>query len=54
MEVCIVDGFRLMEYHVFNDNDLVQTYFNITDELGVPYGYAYDNVETPFRILLNI
>lgn len=53
-DLCIVHGYRLTEYQVFNGSDYVYTYFNIRDEQGVVHGSNYDDVEEPLEILLNM
>ena len=54
IDVCIVNGFRLTEYQVFNDDDIVKTYFNIRDEQGLVFGHNYNDVETPLNIMLGM
>ena len=53
-DLCIVMGFRLTEYQIFDGSEIVDTYFNIRDEQGVVHGSNYDDVEEPLKILLNM
>ena len=53
-DVCIVTGYRLTEYQVFDDNELVNTYFSIRNDKGAVLGSNYDDIEKPLDIILSI
>ena len=53
-DVCIVTGYRLTEYQVFDDNELVHTYFSIRNDKGAVLGSNYDDIEKPLDIILSI
>jgi len=53
-DVCIVSGYRLTEYQVFADNELVQTYFSIRNDKGAVLGFNYDDIEIPLDIILSM
>jgi len=53
-DVCIVHGYRLTKYQIFDGNEIMDTYFNIRDDQGVVHGSNYDDVEEPLEILLNM
>ena len=53
-DVCIVNGYRLTEYQIFDGSEIVDTYFNIRDEHGTTHGCNYDDVEEPLKIMLNM
>ena len=53
-DLCIVKGFRLTEYQVFDGDDIVDTYYNIRDEQGTAHGRDYGNIETPLDIILRM
>jgi len=53
-DLCIVMGFRLTEYQIFDGSEIVDTYFNIRDEHGTTHGCNYDDVEEPLEIMLNM
>ena len=52
--VCVVTGYRLTEYQVFDDNELVNTYFSIRNDKGAVLGSNYDDIEKPLDIILSI
>jgi len=54
IDFCIVHGYRLTEYQVFNGNDYVFSYFNIRDNQGVAHGRDYNNIKEPLEIMLNM
>jgi hypothetical protein len=51
-DICIIPGYRLTEYKVFNGEDIVETYFNIRDEQGHVHGRNFDEIEWPLNLLL--
>ena len=53
-DVCVVTGYRLTEYQVFDDNELVNTYFSIRNDKGAILGSNYDDIEKPLDIILSI
>ncbi len=53
-DVCVVTGYRLTEYQVFDDNELVHTYFSIRNDKGAVLGSNYDDIEKPLDIILSI
>jgi hypothetical protein len=53
-DVCVVTGYRLTEYQVFDDNELVNTYFSIRNDKGAVLGSNYDDIEKPLDIILSI
>ncbi len=42
-DVCVVTGYRLTEYQVFDDNELVNTYFSIRNNEGAVLGSNFDD-----------
>ena len=42
------------EYQVFDDNELVNTYFSIRNDKGAVLGSNYDDIEKPLDIILSI
>ena len=53
-DLCVVTGYRLTEYQVFDDNELVNTYFSIRSDKGAVLGSNYDDIEKPLDIILSI
>ncbi len=53
-DVCVVTGYRLTEYQVFDDSELVNTYFSIRNDKGAVLGSNYDDIEKPLDIILSI
>jgi len=54
VDLCIVNGFRLTEYKVYEGGDIVDTYYNIRDEQGTAHGRDYGNIETPLDIIISM
>jgi len=53
-ELCIYHEYRLTEFQITNDNEIIDTFFCIRDEHGNRQGQNYDEVEQPLEILLNM
>lgn len=53
-DVCVVQGFRLTEYQVFNGKKFVNTFFNIRDDKGYVFGPKYDDISKPLNIMLGM
>ena len=51
-DICIVQGYRLTEYQVFDDGFITNTFFNIRDDQGVVSGHNYDDIKTPLNLIL--
>jgi len=52
--ICIILGYRLTEHQVIDGEDIVNTYFNIRDDLGKVYGRNFDDVEELLTLLFDI
>jgi len=53
-DICIIPGYRLTEYNVFDGEDIVKTYFNIRDDQGQVHGRNFDEIKWPLNLLLSI
>ena len=53
-DICIVRGFRLTEYQVFNGDYIAYTYFNIRNDKGAVLGRNYDDIEIPLDIMISM
>ncbi len=53
-DLCVIPGYRLTEYNVFDGEDIVKTYFNIRDDQGQVHGRNFDEIEWPLNLLLSI
>jgi hypothetical protein len=53
-DVCVVTGSRLTEYQVFDEKELVHTYFSIRNDKGAVLGFNYDDIEIPLDIILSM
>ena len=53
-DICIILGYFITEYQVFDGKDIVNTYFNIRDNLGKVYGRDFNNIEEPLKLLLSL
>lgn len=53
-DICIIPGYRLTEYQVFDGKNIVKTYFNIRDDQGRVHGGNFEDIEWPLNLLLSI
>ncbi len=54
VDLCVVQEYRLTEYRVFKDGNIVDTYFNIRDGNNVVQGRDYGDIKIPLDIMLNM
>ena len=53
-DICIVLGYRLTEYKIYDGEGIVTAFFNIRDDQGEVHGRNFDDIEEPLNLLLNI
>ncbi len=53
-DICIILGYFITEYQVFDGKDIVESYFNIRDDLGKVYGRNFNDIQEPLNLLLSI
>jgi len=53
-DVCIAHGYRLTEYQIIDDSEVIDTFFNIRDGQGVIHGHDYHDIDRPLDIILRM
>ena len=52
-DVCVVQGYRLTKYQIFDKGDVVDTFFNIRDGDGEIQGCNYDDIKIPLGLMIS-
>lgn len=53
-DICKILDYIITENKIFNNGNVIDTFYNITNEEGLVFSQNFNNIKEPFDILIGI